>query len=139
MRWILLCLAMVTSARAEEKDPIQTIKDLVSVISTHVVADSQMKEASSHDKALFQEHRKTNQKAHDQIAEFIDFEKLGMDSMPKKWRDKYWVVKASEKKKFLELFSDFFFLALFCFKVFNIFLQFCLLKVGGSQIFLNFF
>ena len=106
MRWILLCLAMVTSARAEEKDPIQTIKDLVSVISTHVVADSQMKEASSHDKALFQEHRKTNQKAHDQIAEFIDFEKLGMDSMHKKWRDKYWVVKASEKKKFLELLKE---------------------------------
>ncbi len=107
MKWLFLFLA-ITPVFAEEKDPVQTIKALVSVLSTHIVADSQMKEAVSvsKDKALFQEHRKSNQKFHVQIAQFIDFEKLGFDSMPKKWRDKYWVVKASEKKKFLELLQE---------------------------------
>jgi len=106
MRWFFLFLALTPCAMAEEKNPIQTIKDLVSLISTHIVADSQMKEAVSKDKALFQKHRKTNQKFHDQLAQFIDFEKLGTDSMPKKWRNKYWVVKTSEKGKFLDLLQE---------------------------------
>ena len=106
MRWFFLFLAMIGSAEAQEKGPTQTIEALVSVISKNIVADQQMKDAVSKDKALFQEYRKTNQKFHDQIAQFIDFEKLGTDSMPKKWRDKYWVVKASERKKFLGLLQE---------------------------------
>ncbi|MBI3016786.1 MAG: ABC transporter substrate-binding protein [Deltaproteobacteria bacterium] len=105
MRWFFLFFA-ITTAFAEDKGPTQTIEALVSVISKNIVADQQMKDAVSQDKALFQEYRKTNQKFHEQIAQFIDFEKLGTDSMPKKWRDKYWVVKASERKKFLELLQE---------------------------------
>ncbi len=110
MRWRILFWALflipMTSAGAQEKSPTQTIESLVSVISKNIVADGKMKEVASHDKALFQEHRKTNQKFHDQIAQFIDFEKLGTDSMPKKWRDKYWVVKAREKRKFMDLLQE---------------------------------
>ncbi|MBI3019252.1 MAG: ABC transporter substrate-binding protein [Deltaproteobacteria bacterium] len=105
MKWFFLFFS-ITTAFAEEKNPVQTIEALVSVISQNIVADQQMKEAVSKDKVLFQEYRKTNQKFHEQIAQFIDFERLGTDSMPKKWRDQYWIVKASEKKKFLELLQE---------------------------------
>ena len=112
--WILIGYAVtflsvlffVYTANTEQSDPAKTISELVSLISKNMVSDTKMKDVASKDKKIFEEYRTANQKFHKKIAEFIDFEKLGTDSMPKKWRDKYWVVKASERKKFLGLLQE---------------------------------
>src|SRR3989338_975449 len=109
--WILIGYAVtflsvlffVYTANTEQSDPAKTISELVSLISKNMVSDTKMKDVASKDKKIFEEYRTANQKFHKKIAEFIDFEKLGTDSMHKKWQDKYWSISSGEKKKFLAL------------------------------------
>lgn len=97
---VIMC---VYAAHTEQNDPVKTVSDLVALISKNIASDSKMKEVATSDKVAFQEYRKTNQQFYKSLSQFMDFEKLGTDSMPKKWQEKYWLIRPGEKKKFLEL------------------------------------
>ena len=98
---LISMVVFANPAEPQQSDPVKTIKEMVNIISTNMVADRDLKEAASKDKKLFEGYRNKNQGFYKQLSQFMDFEKLGSDSMTKKWKDQYWK-RSSNKKKFLE-------------------------------------
>lgn len=101
---IFFLIFSFASVQAMSEDPTQTIKGLIKVILDKIVSDDVMKDVVSKDKKRFEQYRYENKKFHREISQFIDFERLGTDSMPLKYRKQYW--RGREKKKFLALLQE---------------------------------
>ncbi len=92
------------SSQSSQMNPVQSIETLVQKIKMGIMAEEKLRAPSSTDKSLYTQYREDNMKIHGELSQYIDFERLGIKSMPKKWQDKYW--KWGGKKKYLSLLQD---------------------------------